>query len=36
MLKENVEDFNEFYFSLLSYSSFSFTWHLLIVCEKVN
>ena len=36
MVKEDVEDFNEFHFSLLLYSSFLFTWHLPIVCEKMN
>ena len=28
MVKEDVEDFYEFHFSLLFYSRFSFTWHL--------
>ena len=36
MVKEDVEDFYEFQFSLLFYLSFLFTWHLSIVCEKVN
>ena len=36
MVKENVEDFTEFHFSLLLYSSFLFTWDLPIVCEKGN
>ena len=36
MVKEYVEDFNEFYFSLLFYSSFLFIWHLPIVFEKGN
>ena len=36
MLKEDVEDFYEFHFRALFYSSFSFAWHLPRVCEKVN
>ena len=36
MLKEDVEDFYDFHFSSLFYSSFSFTLYLSIVCEKEN
>ena len=34
MVKEDVEDFNEFPFSLLFHSSFLFAWHLPIFCKK--
>ena len=36
MVKEDVEDFYGFYFSLLFYTRFSFTQLLSRVCEKVN
>ena len=36
MIKKDVEDFYEFHFTLLIYSSISFAQHLSRVCEKVN
>ena len=36
MVKEDIEDFYEFHFSFLFYSSFSLTWPLSRVYEKVN
>ena len=36
IVKEVVEDFYEFHFSLLFYLKFLFTWHLSIAFEKVN
>ena len=36
IVKEDVEDFYEFHFSLLSYLKFLFAWHLSIAFEKVT